>query len=81
MPWQGTVYICTQDFFFLDFQFLLGHTIKLGQLDLCAAVAYLGFYFGGGGVQNIFVKVGVSAWQSHAFARGVWGHAPPKFFF
>ena len=36
---------------------------------------------GGGGVQNIFGKVGgicmaLRAWQSHAFARGVRGHAP-----
>ena len=29
------------------------------------SVAYLGFHFGGGGggVQNIFVKVGVFAWR------------------
>ena len=41
-----------------------------------------------GGVQNFFVKVGVcawreapcSAWQSHAFARGVRGHASPRKF-
>ena len=52
-------------------------------------VAYLGFHFrGGGGVQNIFGKVGVfswremscSAWRSHAFARGVRGHAPREKF-
>ena len=35
---------------------------------------------GGGGVQNFAGKVGVFAWRSHAFARGVRGHAPPKFF-
>ena len=44
-------------------------------------MAYLGFYFGGGGVQNFSGKVGVFAWRSHAFAMGVRGHAPPKFFF
>ena len=41
-----------------------------------------------GGVQNFSGKVGVfawreapcSAWQSHAFARGVRGHAPPRKF-
>ena len=39
-----------------------------------ATVAYLGFHFGGGGgVQNIFGKVGVSAWQSPAFVRGFGG--------
>ena len=40
------------------------------------------------GVQNCSGKVGVfawreapcSAWQSHAFARGVRGHAPPRKF-
>ena len=50
-------------------------------------MAYLGFHFGG--VQNFSGKVGVfawrftpcSAWQSHAFARGVRGHAPPRKFF
>ena len=50
------------------------------------AVAYLGFHFGG--VQNIFVKVGVfawreapcSAWQSHAFVRGLGGMLPREFF-
>ena len=52
-----------------------------------SAVAYLGFHFGGG-VQNFSGKVGVfawreapcSAWQSHAFARGVRGHGPPRNF-
>ena len=34
--------------------------------------------FRGGGVQNIFGKVGVFAWRSHAFARGVRGLAPPR---
>ena len=51
------------------------------------SVAYLGFHFGGG-VQNFSGKVGVfvwrkapcSAWRSHAFARGVRGHAPPRKF-
>ena len=41
-----------------------------------------------GGVQNFSGKVGVfarreapcSAWQSHAFGRGVEGHAPPQIF-
>ena len=50
------------------------------------AVAYLGFHFGG--VQNFSGKVGVlawreapcSAWRSHAFARGVRGHAPLRKF-
>ena len=49
-------------------------------------VAYLGFHFGG--VQNFSGKVGVfawreapcSAWRSHAFDRGVRGHAPPRKF-
>ena len=51
------------------------------------SVAYLGFHFGGG-VQNFSGKVGVfawreapcSAWRSHAFARGVRGHALPRNF-
>ena len=43
-------------------------------------VAYLGFHFGGGGVQNLSGKVGVFAWQSHEFAGGVRGHAPPRKF-
>ena len=38
------------------------------------AVAYLGFHFGG--VQNIFVKVGVFACRSHAFVRVVPGACP-----
>ena len=42
------------------------------------AVAYLGFHFGG--VQNIFVKVGVFAWRE-AFVRGVRGYAPLRIFF
>ena len=51
------------------------------------AVAYLGFHFGGG--FKIFAgKVGVfawreapcSAWQSHAYTRGVRGHATPRKF-
>ena len=50
------------------------------------SVAYLGFHFGG--VQNFSGKVGVfawreapcSAWRSHAFARGVRGHAPRRNF-
>ena len=33
------------------------------------------FYFGGGGVQNIFGKVGVFALRE---VRGVRGHAPPR---
>ena len=41
-----------------------------------------------GGVQNFSGKVGVfawreapcSAWRSHAFVRGVRGHAPPRKF-
>ena len=47
------------------------------------SVEYLGFHFGGGGVQNIFWKSGgISAWQSHTFAMGVnRGHALPRKFF
>ena len=41
-------------------------------------MAYLGFYFRG--VQNFSGKVGVFAWRSHAFGRGVRGHAPPRKF-
>ena len=49
-------------------------------IETITSVAYLGFHFGG--VQNFSGKVGVfawreapcSAWQSHAFARGVRGH-------
>ena len=61
--------------------------LSLGVLQhILPTVAYLGFHFGG--VQNFFDKVGVfawceapcSAWQSHAFARGVRGHAPPRKF-
>ena len=33
------------------------------------------------GVQNFSGKVGVFAWQSHAFVRGVRGHVPPRKFF
>ena len=33
-----------------------------------------------GGVQKFSGKVGVFAWRSHAFARGVRGHAPPRKF-
>ena len=47
-------------------------------LWITTAVAYLGFHFGG--VQNFSEKVGVFAWRSHAFARGVRGHAPPRKF-
>ena len=40
-------------------------------------MAYLGFHFGGGGgVENLFVKVGVFALQRHAFARGFGGMVP-----
>ena len=50
------------------------------------AVAYLGFYFGG--VQNIFVKVGVfawreapcSAWRSTHLLRGFGGMLTREFF-
>ena len=45
------------------------------------AVAYLGFHFGG--VQNFSGNWGYlmhGAWQSHAFARRVRGHAPPRNF-
>ena len=54
-----------------------------------ASVAYPGFYFGGGGgVQNVFRKVGVFAWRfapcsarrNHAFVRGFGGMLPEKFF-
>ena len=42
-------------------------------------MAYLGFYFGGGGVQNIFGKLGVFAWLCIVLhARGVRGYAPPR---
>ena len=52
---------------------------KITSLKLyLIAVAYLGFHFGGGGVQNIFEKVGVFPWRSHAFARGVRGHATAR---
>ena len=44
-------------------------------------MAYLGFYFGGEGVQNIFGKVGVFAWLCIVLhARGVRGYAPPRKF-
>ena len=46
-------------------------------------VAYLGFYFGGGGGgSKYFCKSGgyLQRVRSHVFARGVWGHAPPKYF-
>ena len=60
----------------------------LSCIAIMPSVAYLGFHFGGGG-QNFSGKVGVfawrfapcSAWQSHMFARGVRGHAPPRIFF
>ena len=49
-------------------------------------VAYLGFHFGGGvqifseivGVFNAWREAQCSAWRSHAFARGVRGHDPPR---
>ena len=55
------------------------------QCTLNSGVSRISFR---GGVQNFFVKVGVfawreapcSAWRSHAFARGVRGHAPPRKF-
>ena len=41
--------------------------------------AYAGFAKGG---QLFFLEGGAcDAWRSNAFARGVWGHASPKFFF
>ena len=49
-------------------------------------VAYLGFYFVGGGEgwgQNVFGKVGVFGYLHGAkprVASGVWGHAPPRKF-
>ena len=51
------------------------------MLSLHITVAYLGFYFGGGGgIQNFSEKVGVFAWRSHASVRVVWGHVPPRKF-
>ena len=58
-----------------------------GEANSVRSVAYLGFHFGGG-FQNCSGKVGVfawreapfSAWRSHALARGVRGHAPPRKF-
>ena len=51
------------------------------------AVAYLRFHFGGGGSKVFWKSGGIawceapcSAWQSHAFARGVRGHASPRIF-
>ena len=41
-----------------------------------SGVSRISFRGGGGGVQNIFEKVGVFAWQGHAFARGVRGMLP-----
>ena len=51
--------------------------------NVSRAVAYLRFYFGegGGGGQNICVKVGVFAWRSHVFARGYGGMLPQEIFF
>ena len=49
-------------------------------------MAYLGFHFGGGskfsGKVGEFAwrEVPCSVWRSHAFARGVRGHAPPRKF-
>ena len=44
-------------------------------------MAYLGFYFGGEGVQNIFGYLGVFAWLCIVLhARGVRGYAPPRKF-
>ena len=54
----------------------------LGEyFDQILSVAYLGFHFGGGGgVQKFSGKVGVFAWRSHAFARGVRGMLPRENF-
>ena len=63
---------------------LMGQFLKKLKL-LPSGVSRISFR---GGVQNFFCKVGVfawreapcSAWRSHAFARGVRGHAPPRKF-
>ena len=42
-------------------------------------MAYLGFYFGGGGGSKYFGKLGVFAWLCIVLhARGVRGYAPPR---
>ena len=46
---------------------------------LCSGVSRISFRGGRGG-SIFFGKVGVFAWRSHAFARGVRGHAPPRNF-
>ena len=47
--------------------------------SLYSGVSRISFRGGGGEVQNILGKVRLcSAWQSHAIARVVRGHAPPK---
>ena len=54
-------------------------------LHVCSGVSRISFR---GGVQTFSGKVGVfarreapcNAWRSHAFAKGVRGHAPPRNF-
>ena len=47
-----------------------------------SGVSRISFRGGGGGGGEIFLeKWEVFAWRSHAFAKGVRGHAPPRKFF
>ena len=48
-------------------------------------VAYLGFHFGGGGSKYFWKSGGIcmalrALQRGLSFARGVWGHAPPRIF-
>ena len=51
----------------------LSSTVVNGRLQDLPRGATIFFGGGGGGACD--------AWHSHAFARGVWGHVSPKFFF
>ena len=60
----------------------VNHVIYLVAINkLYEAVAYLGFYFGGGGGSKYFWKSGgICMVRSHAFSRGVRGNVPPRKF-
>ena len=54
------------------------HTIPYNKHCITSGVSRISFR---GGVQKLSGKLGVfNAWRSHAFVRGVRGHAPPRKF-
>ena len=55
----------------MDSQINFSAVIHGRMQDLPRGAKYI-FFFGGG-------RVACDAWRSHAFARGVWRHASPKY--